>query len=68
VAPPGLSNAQREQVVGFVDELVATPAWRANLKRFGWTPLKKSGDEFSSFLTTEQQRVQQLLSELRLTG
>ena len=68
VAPPGLSDAQREQVVAFVDELVTTPAWGANLKRFGWTPLKKSGDEFSSFLTTERQRVEQLVSELRLSS
>jgi putative tricarboxylic transport membrane protein len=68
VAPPGLSDQQRRDVVAFVEKLRATPAWQANLKRFGWTPLEKSGDGFSAFLHSEQQRVQQLTSELGLTG
>jgi putative tricarboxylic transport membrane protein len=68
VAPPGLSEEQRKDVVAFVDELQKSPAWQANLERFGWTPLAKSGDDFSAFLETEQQRVRQLASELDLSG
>jgi putative tricarboxylic transport membrane protein len=68
VAPPGLSDEQREEVVAFVDQLQQTPEWKANLERFGWTPLPESGDDFAAFLKTEQQRVQQLASELDLSG
>jgi putative tricarboxylic transport membrane protein len=68
VAPPGLSTEQRNEVVAFLDELQRTPAWKASLDRFGWTPLTKSGDDFSAFLEAEQQRVQQLASELDLSG
>jgi putative tricarboxylic transport membrane protein len=68
VAPPGLAEADRKQVVAFVDRLVATPSWRANLKRFGWAPLEKSGDAFGSFLTAERQRVRQLVSDLQLSN
>jgi putative tricarboxylic transport membrane protein len=68
VAPPGLSDAQRTDVVAFVEKLRATPAWQANLKRFGWSPLEKSGDAFSAFLESEQQRVHQLAGELNLAG
>jgi putative tricarboxylic transport membrane protein len=68
VAPPGLSDEQREQVVAFVDELQQTPEWKANLERFGWTPLPESGDDFAAFLKSEQQRVKQLASELDLSG
>jgi len=68
VAPPGLSDEQRKNVVDFVEKVRATPAWQANLKRFGWASLDKSGDEFGSFLDSEQQRVQELVAELNLTA
>lgn len=68
VAPPGLSDEQRKNVVDFVETLRGTPAWQENLKRFGWTSLDKSGDAFGSFLNSEQQRVQELVSELNLTA
>ena len=68
VAPPGLSDEQRKEVVAFVDELQTSPEWQANLDRFGWTPLPESGDDFSAFLKAEQQRVEQLASELDLSG
>lgn len=68
VAPPGLSDEQRADVVAFVEKLRATPAWKANLERFGWAELAKSGDEFSAFLRTEERRVEQIVSELKLAG
>jgi putative tricarboxylic transport membrane protein len=68
VAPPGLSDDRRKDVVAFVEKLRATPAWQANLKRFGWAPLDKSGDAFRAFLESEQQRVHRLASELNLAG
>jgi len=68
VAPPGLSDKQHKDVVAFVEKLRATPAWQANMERFGWAPLDKSGDAFDTFLQSEQQRVQQLASELGLAG
>jgi putative tricarboxylic transport membrane protein len=68
VAPPGLSDGQRKEVVAFVEKLRATPAWQANLERFGWAPLTRSGEAFRAFLKSEQQRVQQLAAELDLAG
>jgi putative tricarboxylic transport membrane protein len=68
VAPPGLSEAQRKNVVAFVERLRATPAWQANLKRFNWAPLSTSGDAFSTFLKSEQARVKALASELDLSS
>ena len=68
VAPPGLSDQKRKDVVAFVEKLRATPAWQANLKRFGWAQLTTSGDAFSTFLKSEQQRVQTLASDLYLSS
>jgi putative tricarboxylic transport membrane protein len=68
VAPPGLSDQQKQDVVAFVEKLRNSPAWQANLKRFGWAPMSESGDAFASFLKTEQARVHQLASELDLSS
>jgi putative tricarboxylic transport membrane protein len=68
VAPPGLSDADREKVVAFVDELRATPSWKESVERLGWTEVAKSGSDFESFLQTEEQRVKQLVAELGLTA
>ena len=68
VAPPGLTDAQRDQVVAFVDKVRATPAWKENVERFGWTEVAKSGAEFDTFLASEQQRVKQLVADLGLAA
>jgi putative tricarboxylic transport membrane protein len=68
VAPPGISDEQRDQIVDFVQRLRATPAWKDNLQRFGWTELNKSGSAFQQFLDAERKRVHQLAVELQLSG
>jgi putative tricarboxylic transport membrane protein len=68
VAPPGLSDADRDKVVAFVEKVRATPAWKSNVERFGWTEVTKSGAEFDAFLRSEEQRVKQLVSDLGLTA
>jgi len=68
VAPPGISEDERAKLVSFVDRVRATPAWKANVERFGWTEMARSGSDFDAFLKTEQQRVKQLVAELGLAG
>jgi putative tricarboxylic transport membrane protein len=68
VAPPGLSDAERDTVVEFVDEVRATPSWQESVERFGWTEVAKPGTEFDSFLKSEEQRVKQLVAELGLAA
>jgi putative tricarboxylic transport membrane protein len=68
VAPPGLSDSERDKVVAFVDRVRATPAWKSNVERFGWTEVAKSGAQFDSFLETEEQRVKQLVADLGLAA
>ena len=50
VAPPGLSDAERQDVVAFVEKVRATPSWKESVDRFGWTEVAKPGTEFDSFL------------------
>jgi putative tricarboxylic transport membrane protein len=68
VAPPGLSDAERDKVVAFVDKVRATPSWKESVERFGWTEVAKPGSEFDAFLKSEEQRVKQLVADLGLAA
>jgi putative tricarboxylic transport membrane protein len=68
VAPPGISDAQRDAVTKWVEKVRASSAWQKNLDRFDWTDMAKSGPEFKTFLNSEKQRVQQLVSDLGIAG
>jgi putative tricarboxylic transport membrane protein len=68
VAPPGVSDADRDKVVAFVEKVRATQAWKRNVERFGWTEVAKSGAEFDAFLQSEEQRVEQLVADLGLAA
>jgi len=68
VAPPGLSDAERQDVVAFVEKVRATPSWKESVERFGWTEVAKPGTEFDSFLKSEEERVKQLVADLGLAA
>jgi putative tricarboxylic transport membrane protein len=68
VAPPGLSDAQKQQVTSFVQQLHDSPEWKENLERFAWDDEFRAGDEFDSFLQSETTRVHGIAEDLGLSG
>jgi putative tricarboxylic transport membrane protein len=66
VAPPGLSAEDRTALVAFARKLNASPEWKAELEKNGWTDAFQAGDEFETFVDTETQRVTATLDELGL--
>ena len=64
VAPPGLSDGERERITGWVEQVLRTPQWRENVERYDWTPFVKTGDELDRFVASEQQRVQEIVDDL----
>jgi putative tricarboxylic transport membrane protein len=64
VAPPGLSDAERARITGYVQKVLKSPQWASALKRNDWTPFVKTGAELDSFVTSEQKRVQQVVADL----
>ncbi|MET9676278.1 tripartite tricarboxylate transporter substrate binding protein [Streptomyces sp. NPDC006482] len=66
VAPPGLSDAEREKLVDLVTELHGSPQWRESLKTHGWNDAFLPGEEFGAFLTAQDRRVGSVLKELGL--
>ncbi|MDX2563622.1 tripartite tricarboxylate transporter substrate binding protein [Streptomyces sp. TX20-6-3] len=66
VAPPGLSDAEREKLVTLVTELHDSPQWRESLKSHGWNDAFLPGEEFGTFLAEQDRRVGSVLKELGL--
>jgi putative tricarboxylic transport membrane protein len=68
VAPPGISDQQKEQVTAWVQKLHDSPEWQQAMKRFGWDDEYRSGPQFDSFLKSEATRVQGIAQDLGLSG
>ncbi|MFF2778763.1 Bug family tripartite tricarboxylate transporter substrate binding protein [Streptomyces sp. NPDC058052] len=66
VAPPGLTDAERDRLVTLVTKLHDSPQWRESLKTHGWTDAFLPGEEFGAFLTEQNTRVDTVLKELGL--
>jgi putative tricarboxylic transport membrane protein len=64
VAPPGLSDTQRDALTARIERLATSPAWRQTLERSGWTDMLLTGAAFREFLVLEQQRVDDVLQRL----
>ena len=68
VAPPGLSEEERDAITAWVERLRKTPAWAAEEKRSGWKRFGASGPKFKAYIDSEQKRVRTLAVELGLAS
>lgn len=66
VAPPGLSDAQRDKLIAFFEKLHDSPQWRESLKKNNWDDAFLTGEKFGDFLAGEDRRVDSVLKELGL--
>ncbi|MEV3854618.1 tripartite tricarboxylate transporter substrate binding protein [Streptomyces sp. NPDC050095] len=66
VAPPGLSDTQRDKLTALVRKLHASDEWRQSLKKNGWDDAFLVGDDFGAFLDAQDKRVVSVLKELGL--
>ncbi len=66
VAPPGLSDAERERLIAFFTELHGTKEWRESMRRNGWDDAFLTGEKFGRFVTEQENRVDSVLKELGL--
>lgn len=66
VAPPGIDDAERDRLVGMVEDLHGTTAWEDAMAENGWTDALLTGDEFGTYMTDQDEQVKGLLSELGL--
>jgi putative tricarboxylic transport membrane protein len=63
---PGLSPQQRDGLVKMVKSATETPAWKASLEKYGWTPVFLGGEDFRKFLDEDIRRTTQIIDSLGL--
>lgn len=68
VAPPEISDADKKVWTDTLTKMHATPAWKAELEKRGWTDAFATGDEFGSFLKAQDQDVADILKGLGLAS
>ncbi|HEX3211693.1 MAG TPA: tripartite tricarboxylate transporter substrate binding protein [Actinomycetota bacterium] len=66
VAPPDLQGGDKEALIELATKLHDSQEWKDALTQNGWTDAFITGDEFAAFITSENQRVGDVLSELGL--
>lgn len=61
VAPPGLDDQQRQELVSIFGDMRGTPEWQLALERQQWAEDVREGDDFTAFITEEVERTRELL-------
>ncbi len=64
VAPPGLTDGERDRLTDRLQRVVASSGWKQVLERNGWEDLLLTGAAFRQFLLSEQRRIEQVLRAL----
>jgi putative tricarboxylic transport membrane protein len=63
---PGITPAQRDELVKKVQATTESAEWKAMLAKMNWTPAYISGAEFEKFVNNESQQLGQLVDSLGL--
>lgn len=66
VAPPGITNDRRKELIGLMDKMAATPQWKETLKQKNWIDLYQSGSKFEVFLKLEDIKIVNTLRDIGL--
>lgn len=63
-AAPGITDAQKKELIDVVGKAVKTPSWQETLKRNDWTDMHLAGDQFKTFLDADQARIGKIMDGL----
>lgn len=66
VAPPGISDAQRDALIKLVEDMFKTKAWKEAMAKNGWTDALLTGQKFADYIESENKRVEDILGKLGL--
>ncbi|KAB1139375.1 tripartite tricarboxylate transporter substrate binding protein [Streptomyces luteolifulvus] len=66
VAPPGITDAQKQTWIDSLTRMHDSEQWKAQLTKNGWTDAFVTGDEFGTYLKDQDKAVADLLAELGL--
>ena len=63
---PGITDAQKKELLAAIDTTVKSPAWKETLTKMDWTDIYLSGDAFNKYLEDENKRIGDILAKLNL--
>jgi len=63
-APPGLTDARRDQYISALKAMYDTPEWEQVRARNGWVNIYNPGEEFTAFLTEQEKVIGDLMRKL----
>lgn len=66
VAPPGITDDERQELLEILTEMRESPTWRDALERNAWTDSWLTGAEFDQFVRDEQKTADAIVKELGL--
>ncbi|MBA3780435.1 MAG: tripartite tricarboxylate transporter substrate binding protein [Nocardioides sp.] len=66
VAPPGITDAQRQRLIDAFTSMHETQVWKDALKANSWADAFETGDDFGAFIEEEDKRVADTLGKLGL--
>jgi putative tricarboxylic transport membrane protein len=67
LAPPGITDEEKEQLVSVLSDMHDTEAWQQALEDNGWIDAFETGEEFETFLAEQDTRVEETLKALGLS-
>jgi len=66
MAAPGITEAQRQELIKTVTSMAKSKEWKSILEKDGWIDLFMPGDEFKAYVESEQKNVLALVNTLGL--
>lgn len=61
IAPPGITESEKDTILGIFSDLDGSAQWHAELVKNGWTDALLTGDAFGDFLAEQDRTVQAAL-------
>jgi putative tricarboxylic transport membrane protein len=65
-AAPGITDAQKKDLIDTVEKATKTPSWQEALKRNDWTDMYLAGDDFKKFMESDTARIEKIIASLGL--
>jgi putative tricarboxylic transport membrane protein len=65
-AAPGITTAQRDELVKVVEKAVKSKEWQEALKRQEWEDFYLPGDKYKDYIASENKRIGEILNDLSL--
>ena len=65
-AAPGITKAQRDELIKTVEKAVKSPSWQETLKKQDWSDYWLAGDAYGQYVEDENKRLGDILAELAL--